>query len=391
MSFSTNFLDDELATKLVEQYGSPLYVYSKDVLAKQAEQISSLPVPYGLEIRYAMKANPHIGILEAFREKGLSIDASSSHEAYRALEIGFLPEDILLTSQQLPAELEKIVEQGVEFNATSLHQLEQYGKIAPGTEVSVRINPGIGSGHSAKTNVGGLTSSFGIWHEYIPKVHELADLYNLRVIRLHTQIGSGTDPAVWQEAAKVSLDLVNQFPDVVILNLGGGFKVARMDEENGVDVGQVGIKLKEILSKFALETGRELQLELEPGTYLVANAGILIAKIEDIVDTGSKGYRFIKLNTGMNDILRPTMYGSQHPMKVISSSTKEAKYVVVGHNCESADLLSPSYGNHEQIAERSLREASIGDLFLIGGAGAYCASMAAHGYNSFPSAKEVLI
>jgi diaminopimelate decarboxylase len=360
-------------------------------LIKQAQAMIGIDAPYGLSVRYAMKANPHPEILKTFKEQGLKIDASSSYEAELALANGYRPADILLTSQQLADNLKELVEQGVEFNATSLRQLEEYGKLFPRTTVSVRINPGIGSGHSLKTNVGGVTSSFGIWHEYIPKVHEIAERYNLRIIRLHTHIGAGTDPAIWHEAARISLELIKNFPDASIINLGGGFKVARTDEEHGIDAQEVGRAIASELKLFYGDTGRKLLLELEPGTFLVANAGILLCKVEDITDTGSEGYTFLKLDTGMNDILRPTLYGAQHPIAIMSDSRKLVEYVVVGHNCESGDLLTPALGNPEIISTRHLPESHIGDVVLIGGTGAYCASMAAHGYNSFPSARELVV
>lgn len=391
MTFKTNFLTTEQAIQLVEKHGSPLYVYSKDKLAEQAKRAFEISAPYGISVRYAMKANPHADILKVFRESNVMIDASSEFEVEKALTAGFAPEDILLTSQQLPHDLRGLVKKQVGFNATSLRQLEEYGKVAPNTEVTVRINPGIGSGHSAKTNVGGVTSSFGIWHEYIPKVFEIAKQYNLTISRLHTHIGSGTDPKVWQEAIQTSLSIAEQMPDVKTLNLGGGFKVARLDHEIGADMKVIGERLTQELKDFALRTDRKLYLEIEPGTFLVANAGMLIAQIEDIVDTGEGGYTFLKLNTGLNDILRPSLYGAQHPIEVLSESTKKRKYVVVGHNCESGDLLTTAPGEPEKIEPRELAEANVGDLVLIGGAGAYCASMSAHGYNSFPSAQEIMV
>lgn len=384
-------ISDSQIRTLVEQYGTPLYIYSKKTLQEQTDQILSVPAPYGLTIRYAMKANPHPGVLTVFKAHQIQIDASSGYEAAAALELGFNPEDILLTSQELAHNLEDLVTKGVQFNATSLHQLESYGKMKPGSSVSVRVNPGIGSGHSAKTNVGGVTSSFGIWHEYIPQIHEICKKYDLTITRLHTHIGSGTDPAVWQEAISVSLELIKNFPEAQTINLGGGFKVARMPEEMGADMAVIGEALAKELSRFAQETGRQLHLELEPGTFLVADAGILVTSVKDIVDTGAEGYTFLKVDTGMNDILRPSLYGAQHPIKALTSAEEQAEYVVVGHNCESGDLLTPAPGDPEVLRPRLLPKVKRGDLLVIGGTGAYCAAMAAHGYNSFPSAKEVLL
>lgn len=389
--FSTNFLSNDKAQELARHHGTPVYVYSRTVLEAQAKTMLNLPVPYGLTVRFAMKANPNEQVLRVFKDLGIQIDASSGYEAERAINVGFEPSDILLTSQQLAHNLDELVKKGVQYNATSLRQLKAYGKAFPGTDVTVRINPGIGSGHSVKTNVGGPTSSFGIWHEYIPEVLELAKLHNLKINRLHTHIGSGADPAVWQEAIRISLEIIKNFPDAVTINLGGGFKVARMDEEMGADMTEIGQKLAEELKHFADTTGRKLHLELEPGTFLVANAGILLATVDDIVDTGENGYTFLKLNTGMNDILRPSLYGAQHPIAIVTDRKDEQDYVVVGHNCESGDLLSPAPGEPEVLRTRTLHQAVTGDLVLIGGAGAYCAAMAAKGYNSYPDAKEILI
>lgn len=393
--YFTDILDEESITKLAVKYDTPLFIYGTKKLKEAAEDMLGIPAPFGLKIRYAMKANPHTEILKTFLNEGIGIDASSGFEAQKAIDAGFNPSDILLTSQQIPRNLRLLVEQGIEFNATSLHQLEWYGEMFKGStkfsEISVRINPGIGSGHSTKTNVGGITSSFGIWHEYIPLVHEIAVKYKLKIKRLHTHIGSGADPEVWRQASKESLKLVEYFPDVNTINLGGGFKVARVNEEKGADMVKVGKALTEEIGSFAELTGRKLKLELEPGTFLVANAGILVARVEDIVDTGPQGYKFIKLNTGMNDILRPGIYGSQHPIEIITKSKDYGDYVVVGHNCESGDLLTPAPGEPEVLLPRRLPVPDLQDIVVISGAGAYCASMATHGYNSYPSADEVII
>ncbi len=389
--FHTNFLTNEQADVLAVEHGTPLFVYSKLKLHEQVKVLQAIPAPFGLTIRYAMKANPHPDVLQVLRGDGIKIDASSGYEAAEAIAQGFAPADVLLTSQQLAHNLKVLVEQGVQFTATSLRQLTEFGKLFPGHEVGVRLNPGIGSGHSMRTNVGGTTSSFGIWHEYLPQIHDIASEFDLKITRVHTHIGSGTDPEVWKIAAHMSLQLARDFPQVTIIDLGGGFKVGRLDGEQGADVTEIGRVIVDELVTFEHETGRALHLELEPGTFLVANAGILLSKVEDIVDTGSDGFTFLKLDTGMNDILRPSLYGAQHPVAVLNDAEERQDYVVVGHNCESGDLLTPAPGDPETLGPRSLHVAQIGDLVAIGGTGAYCASMAAHGYNSFPSAHEILV
>jgi diaminopimelate decarboxylase len=147
----------------------------------------------------------------------------------------------------------------------------------------------------------------------------------------------------------------------------------------------------EEVANFTEKTNRKLNLEIEPGTWLVANSGTLLSTIVDIVDTGQDGYKFIKLDTGMNDILRPSLYGAQHPITVLNDTSTQEEYVIVGHNCESGDILTPETGDPERIRPRLLNKASIGDIVAIGGSGAYCASMRAIGYNDFPSANEILV
>jgi diaminopimelate decarboxylase len=188
---------------------------------------------------------------------------------------------------------------------------------------------------------------------------------------------------------------VRQFPDVLSLNLGGGFKVGRMSEETSTNLGEVGGPVKTAFEEFAAETGRELLLELEPGTFLVANACSLVAKVQDITSTGEEGYRFLKLDAGMTEILRPSLYGAQHPIILLpedleASPRAEMEQVIVGHCCESGDLLTPTEGDPEVLATRLLPEGQVGDSCVIEGVGAYCSAMSAKNYNSFPEAPEIL-
>lgn len=339
-----------------------------------------------------MKANPLAAILKQFYSLGIQIDASSEYEAQRAMHSGVAAKHIMITSQQLPADLANLVRQGVIFNATSIYQVESYGKLFPGGHLSVRINPGIGSGHSRKTNTGGPSSSFGIWHEDIPQLLSIAAIHNLHINKLHTHIGAGTDPKIWHEAARVTLELIEHFPEVTTVNLGGGFKVARMSTELATDLGHISEVIAQLLIDFASQTGRRLHLEIEPGTYLAANAGSLVCRVMDVADTGSAGYKFLKLDTGLTEIMRPSLYGAQHPIVIVNNQPTRARdYVVVGHTCESGDLLTPEPSQGDVPATRRLQNADIGDLVVIEGVGAYCASMSARGYNSFPEAAEVLL
>lgn len=381
------------AFSIAEQFGTPVYIYWEERLKKAAQETLSFSAPFGLTVRYAMKASPNRHILALFQSMGIQIDASSEYEALRCLHWGIPANQILLTSQEISDRLPSLIEQGMEFNACSLHQLETYGKLFPGTKVGIRINPGEGSGFDARVNVGGEQSGFGIWHEQVPEAKTIVEKYKLTIKRLHTHIGVGTDPEVWLRVAAFSLSFLEHFPQATVLNLGGGFKVARVPSESSVDMKAVGKRVEQALLDFAEKTGRKMHLEIEPGTFLVANSGAILSRIQDKTSTGANGFTFLKLDTGMTEIIRPSYYGSQHGMQVIQQgpSSETEAVVVVGHCCESADVLTVVPGKGDEAQPRLLPKAKIGDLFLIEGAGAYCSAMPTLHYNSFLQAPEVMI
>ena len=379
------------AAEVRDRFGTPCYVYERSAIEKAARAALAFPAPFGFTLRYAMKANPSLGVLRAFRDLGLHIDASSDYEVERALRAGFGPQRIQLTSQMPSRRLGEFINQGVLFNACSLHQLEEFGRTFPAHSLSVRINPGLGSGSTNRTNTGGPASSFGIWHEYLGDVNRIAGRYDLTINRLHSHIGSGTDPEVWKRVTRMTLETAAQLPEVTSVNLGGGFKIGRMPSEPSVDLEDVGQHIRGELLSFHKQHGRALDLEIEPGTYLVANAGYVVATCVDVVDTGADGFVFAKLDTGMTEVTRPSLYGAQHPISVLAEARAEAEVVFVGPCCESGDILTPSPGDPEGIAPRKVPRPVIGDIVIVGGAGAYCAAMSTINYNSYPQAPEVML
>lgn len=408
---SSVFLTAETAKACVDAVGgTPLFAYSLDRLREAADACLAFPSAYGLTVRYAMKACPTGAIVKFFHRKGIHIDASSGYEVRRAIASGIPPENISLSSQELPKDFAELVDMGIKVNACSISQLERFGQhyAGKGKEVGIRINPGVGSGGFSasttvfsKTNVGGPSSSFGIWHTLVDDgtVASIVEKYGLVVERVHTHIGSGSDPSIWQQVATKSLSFCALFPTVHTLNLGGGYKVGRNPGEPSTDLQEVGKPVAEAFRQFAADHGRELRLEIEPGTYLVAMAGALLSTVQDkVYTTGDSGHTFLKLDSGMTDVLRPSLYGAIHPMTLLPGSgkttdvgTEGESVVVVGHCCESGDLLTPESGNPESLAERPLRKAEIGDILVVDGSGAYCSGMSSKNYNSFPEAPEVLI
>jgi len=408
----SSFLSPETAKKCIDvAEGTPLYAYSLAKLNENADACLAFPNAYGLTVRYAMKASPNGSILKIFNQKGIHIDASSGFEVRRALSVGIPPENISLSTQELPQNFAEFVDMGVKINACSTSQLERFGKHYAGTgqKVGVRVNPGVGSGGFSgsttgfsKTNVGGPASSFGIWHTLLEDgtVPGIVEKYGLTVERIHTHIGSGSDPVIWQQVAAKTLSFCQIFPTVTACNLGGGYKVGRNEGEISTDLQEIGGPVAEAFRTFAADNdGRKLQLEIEPGTFLVAMAGALVSTIQDkVFTTGDDGHTFLKLDAGMTDVLRPSLYGAVHPMTILPGSgnsddvgSETENVVVVGHCCESGDLMTPKAGEPEALGERNLRKADIGDISVLDGSGAYCAGMSTKNYNSFPEAPEVLV
>lgn len=380
------------------------YLYDLTAIQHQIDLLKQLQWPYWTFYRYAMKANSIPEILDLMKNNWIWIDACSEYEAKKAIELWFNPKHIQLSAQQLPLDLSNTMESGIEFVATSLHQLESYGKIFPWTKVGIRLNPGLWDGQFAKVNVAGKESGFGIRREYVNDIHVIIKKYNLIIDKIHTHIGSGTNPDVWWEVAELSLLLCNNFPSVERLNLWGGFKVARVESEKWADMKLIGDKVKEMFVSYYKKTGREIQLEIEPGSFMVANAGYIACDIVDIVDTGIWWYHFARLNTGIDMIVRPTMYGSQHPISVLSLKIQGGtsnivpneewlyEYVFIGHCCESSDLLTPSMDNPSVLYPRTFdNPLSIGDRVMIWGCGAYCQSMSMKWYNGWPEAGYKII
>ncbi len=215
------FLSQEQIEQISQSFELPLYVYSEAKLIEYANNMLAMPSAFGLSVRYAMKANSNQNILRLFNYKGIKIDASSAYETLRAMQVGVPPHDIELCGQEMPTDLAGFVNMGMEFLATSLHQLEEYGKLFPATGVGIRVNPGEGSAAFKKISTGGRTSAFGIWYEYLDQVHAIAKKYALKITKIHQHIGSENTPEAWVESAKMGLNICEQFPHTTTFNMGG--------------------------------------------------------------------------------------------------------------------------------------------------------------------------
>ena len=385
-----HFLTPALIQHISESYQTPTYIYNENLLKQYASQALAFPHAYGLTVRYAMKANPNANILRLFRNEWIKIDASSGYEVRRAIFAGIDPTHIQLSGQELPRDI-SLLGSGIDFVATSLHQLEVYGQAYPGTSVWVRLNPAVWSGAFKKIDTGWSTSSFGIWHEYIQDIHQIADLYDLSITKVHIHIWSENTAAARSASATNALEILEHFPEVTHLNLWWGFKVAIMPYEKTADIHAIWTAVQKEIEAFYDKTGRKIHIEIEPGKYLVMNSCSLLAEVIDIVHTPD--HNFIKLNTGMTELPRISMYGIQQPIHIYTSQTQTSKkeYVVVWHCCESWDLLTCQLYQSDLIDPVSFVTPRIWDLVEIRSCGAYNAAMSMKNYNSFPEAWELFL
>ena len=384
---NTIFLEDIPVETLMQEYGSPLYVYEESVLRSQFRQLSS-GFPEGLlEIHYAMKANSNPSLLKILCEEGSSIDAVSEFEVRLALESGFKPQQIIFTGNNNSlAEIEFCVENDVPVNLGSLASLEKYGERYPHTKVSVRINPGIGAGHHAHCITGGPDSKFGIYHDQIDSVLALANKYSLSLNGVHSHIGTGifsAEPML--EAMEMILAVAEKFPDLEFVDFGGGFGIPYRPEQQALDMMDLSQKMTRYFTEFRQNYGRGLTMKIEPGKLLLGPVGILLTTVTNISDTPK--HRFVGVDSGFNHLVRPTMYGSYH--KILNASRNsgvEEDVVVVGYICESGDIFSRT----DEKIKRRLTSPKIGERLAFLDAGAYGISMSSQ-YNLRPRPAEVLV
>jgi len=401
----------QIVARAAELFGTPFYLYDEQTILNKCHDALKMPNAFGLDVSYAMKANSNKALLQLVTGLGIDLDASSFNEAKRAHLAGLPYSRMMLTSQEVllgqdRAELEEAMKMGLKYNACSLRQLQLVADFAAVNNLSLamRIHPGVGSGESVTRNTGDRYSCFGIHLNDLKKAMDFAAGKKVKVDVAHVHIGSGGDPQQWRENIDRQLGFVEQyFPDVNKINLGGGFKEARMPDEKPADIQELGLYARNKIHEFYERTGRKLKMAIEPGTYIVANSGFLVTSVLDKKSTGEDGFNFIIADGGMESNSRPLLYGSRHPFYVVAASGKllsseydlsefypETDYrVVVGRCCESGD--SQSLDSHGHIIPRMMANPGLGDLLVIGGTGAYVSSMTLSNYNSYTRPPEILL
>jgi diaminopimelate decarboxylase len=383
-------IPDTLFRQIAAEYGTPVYVYDAATLRAQVAKLKAFDT-----LRFAQKACPNTHVLRLLRGEGALVDCVSHGELRRALHAGFVPggkhAEIVYTADVITdAALSDVVRLGVPLNCGSEDMLDQVGARKAGHPVWLRINPGFGHGHNKKTNTGGEHSKHGIWHGNVADALQRIRKHRLDLVGFHMHIGSGAD---MEHLSRVCDAMVEQVQsagcDLRAISGGGGLSIPYREGEGEIDV-EAYFKLWDNARKrIEAKLGHAVELELEPGRFLVASSGFLLAEVR--ATKGMGGNHFTLVDAGFNDLVRPAMYGAYHRIALLPRDNvpRAARpTVVAGPLCESGDVFTQD--SDAMVLPRDLPSAEVGDLLLFRDAGAYGASMSSN-YNSRPLVPEVLV
>lgn len=356
----------------------PLYVYDEETLEKAARGLLALAAVDRLF--YAVKANNHPGVLKVFHGLGLGFECVSIAEIehVRGLFPGLDGARLLFTPNFAGRdEIRRGCESGARVTIDNLHPLARWPELFAGREIFLRLDPGRGRGHHQHVRTAGSQSKFGLAAEQLDELAPLLAACGARVVGLHAHVGSGIrTPAVWSEIALHLAAVAERFPEVRVLDVGGGLGVPERPGQPPLDLAELDRGLRAVK---AAHPGRELWLE--PGRFLVAQAGVLLARVTQIKRKGDVTY--VGVETGMNSLIRPALYGAHHAIVNLTRLDEPPSLVahVVGPICESGDVLGRA---------RRLAPPEEGDVLLIATAGAYGRVMSSR-YNLREPAGEHLL
>ena len=377
--------------ELAAEFGTPTYVYDAARIVERVQDLQAFDV-----IRYAQKANSNLAVVDLIRRQGVMVDAVSAGEIRRALAAGYAttgdPPPIVYTADIFDREsLDLCVEHDLHVNCGSPQMIDQLGERAPGKNITLRINPGFGHGHSQKTNTGGEQSKHGIWHEQLDDCCQRADRNGLCINGLHMHIGSGTDLEHLSQvcgAMEAAARLVGR--TITTISAGGGLPIPYKENDAYVDLDQYFQLWDATRKRLEQEFGHPISLEIEPGRFLVAESGYLISEIRAIKSMGAN--QFYMVDAGFNNLARPILYGAYHPMAIAPASgateLPHQPVIVGGTLLGSGDIFTQREGGF--VCTRDLPVAQVGDFLVIECAGAYGFVMSSN-YNSKPTAAEVLV
>lgn len=382
-----NFWGETTPAELIKEYGSPLYAYNERILRRRCREMKNLVQYPNFVVNYSAKANSNLHFLEIVREEGLVVDAMSLGEIAVEEAAGFDHDHIFFISNNVSREeMRAVIEKNILISVDSLAQLEMFGQLCPGGRICVRLNTGVGTGHHAKVVTGGHETKFGIDPTLYGSMRKILEKYDLKLVGINQHIGSlFMDPAPYLEGMKALLEVCWQFPDLEIIDLGGGFGIPyhKMEGQARLDLVSLGREMDRIFTQFAEEYGREVQFKIEPGRYISAECCVLLGKAHAVKTVYEKKY--VGTDLGFNVLVRPVMYDAYHDIEIYRENGEDTgrkeEVSIVGNICESGDIIA---------RERVLPEILEDDIIGVLDAGAYGYAMSSN-YNNRLRPAEVMI
>lgn len=384
------YAEDTPLPLIAEKVGTPCYVYSAEIIRTQYRKLrdamkNALPEDRQPLLCYACKANSNLAILSLLRSEGCGLEIVSEGELHRGLKAGISPDKIVSTGVgKTSSEIETGIHASIlQFNVESLPELEQINEVATSLEKEIdvvfRLNPEVTGGGHHKISTGRKRDKFGISAERVFEGFEMAkNMPYVTACGLSMHIGSQVSTVEsFREAFEKLPSLVKELRQlghtISRLDIGGGFPIIYKDEDL-LDLDAYAQWVAEIIEPLGT------QIIMEPGRYLVGNAGILLSRVEYVKETQDRN--FLVIDAAMNDLIRPTLYDAWHDIEPVSNrNNTPMTYDVVGPICETGDTFT---------TDRKLPAMKRDDLLVIKSAGAYGFCMSSN-YNTRPLLPEVLV
>lgn len=375
---------------IAEKYGTPLYVYSEDIIRDRMTRVANVITKYPYRANYSCKTNTNLSILKIALSVGINADAMSDGEMRMLLKAGFTPDRIFYVCNNVSAqEMRFAIDNDIPVSLDSLDQLRLFGEINRGGRCAVRINPGVGAGHHEKVVTAGKKTKFGIAEEDIDEIFDIAAKYELKIVGINQHVGSQfLDPAPFLQAVDNLLRIAMKFENLEFIDFGGGYGIPyhKLDDEREFNMEHFSREFTEKLDRFIPEYGSTPLFKSEPGRYCVAEGGVILGRVHSVKQ--NSGVKYVGTDVGMNVLVRPSMYDSWHDIEVLSGGKaverKEDEMepvTVCGNICESGDVL---------CKDRLLPKIKDNDLICVLDAGAYGYSMCSS-YNTRLRPAEVMI
>jgi diaminopimelate decarboxylase len=375
------------ATDIADRFGTPVYIYDAAVIRAQIERVRGAFAALPFRPFYAMKANGSLAILRLVREAGFGCDCVSPGEIFLARRAGFTPEQIWFTCSNVSDDdLRAVGDLSIVINVNSMSEIDRILAIGLPNPIALRVNPDVGAGHHTDVVTAGGGVKFGIDLAEVSSARMLVEDAGRKVVGLHAHIGSGVDElAPLLESARRLLELSADFANLQFINFGGGLSVPYRPGEREFPIAAYGEELTRVADR--LLRARDFTAILEPGRYIVAQSGTLLARVT--AKRVSGGLTWLGCDTGFNHLVRPSKYGAYHHIVNASrDSGAEEEVVVAGNLCESGDVFTRNAAGVP--VTRTIGVTQPGDLIAFLDAGAYGFSMASH-YNARLLPPEVLV